>query len=609
MPTNGLGTHGFDDWLELYNTSTNPVMLGGLVVSPVTMYPVNHSISNLSFLAGNDFQLFYCNKKKSTSAYDADELDFSLSFSKGEILTIFEADRMTTHDQITIVPLSASAPWVSTNVVGGQTTYTFYSQGRLPDGDTNLMFFHSSKSTPGDSNFLPFTNVVVNEILAHTDPPLQDAVEFYNPSPSSYVDISRFWLSNSKNDPKRFRIPANTIIPPLGYKVIYEYQFNPFFNDTNRFFNFNSSSGDQCYLFSASNDVSGTLTGYRRGVDFGASANGVSFGRHVTSSGEADMVAMSSLSLGSPVTRTWAATTENSNLFVSGTGGPNPYPLMGPIVVTELMYHPPEILVTNWDFTITTNDNTDEEFVELYNMSTSDVRLYDTNTYIDAHTNRWRVNKAVDYTLPQFRTLGPGEFMLVVSFDPTNTPLLSKFRAKYKIPEGFTNIYGPYRGKLKNSGDSLEFEKTDPRQTTGEIGYVPKVLMDKVNYDDDSPWPTNDVNNVGPDGGGLSIRRLVPERYASEPTNWVASVPTPGWRDVRIESYARNGSTLTMTFTGWAGSGYTLQYCTNIAVPFSATTWRKATDVAPQASTGPRQVSDVVPPGEKRFYRVVSPIQ
>ena len=53
------------------------------------------------------------------------------------------------------------------------------------------------------------TNVVINEVLAHTDPPLEDAVELFNPTSQS-VDISGWFLSNTGKSLKKFRIPNGT---------------------------------------------------------------------------------------------------------------------------------------------------------------------------------------------------------------------------------------------------------------------------------------------------------------------------------------------------------------------------------------------------------------
>ena len=55
-------------------------------------------------------------------------------------------------------------------------------------------------------------------------------------------------------------------------------------------FTFNSAHGDECYLFKA--NEAGTILGFRKGVQFGAAANGVSFGRYVNSVGSEEFAKM-----------------------------------------------------------------------------------------------------------------------------------------------------------------------------------------------------------------------------------------------------------------------------------------------------------------------------
>src|ERR1035441_2929246 len=117
---------------------------------------------------------------------------------------------------------------------------TGVSQGLFPDGSTNLTSFTITAS-PGASNYLPLSNVVVNEVLTHTDLPLEDAVEFYNSGVSS-VNVGGWFISNSQDDLKKYRIADGTMIPARGYKVFYEYQFNPV-NGSSVPFSFNSAHG------------------------------------------------------------------------------------------------------------------------------------------------------------------------------------------------------------------------------------------------------------------------------------------------------------------------------------------------------------------------------
>jgi hypothetical protein len=464
-----------DDWFELYNPDTQPVALGGFWLTDDLNDRKKSVIPPLSFMGANTnaYQKFNADNNMGAGA---DHAAFKLS-GTGEAIGVSSPDG-TLIDGITFGPQQ-----------------TGVSEGRLPDGNSNIVRFPNT-SSPGDANYLELTDVVINEVLSHTDPPLEDAIELRNVSDSD-IDVSGWYLSDARSRPKKFAVPGGTIIPAGGYVVFYEYQFNNQFAPLP--FALSSSKGDDVYLSPA---TAGALTGYRASISFGAAENGVSFGRFDTSVG-VDFVAMSDLSFGSTVHA--GDPTNLITTFRSGTGAANAYPKIGPLVITEIMYHPPDI---------GTNDNLRDEFIEIYNVTDHTVPLYDTNF----PTNTWRLRDAVDFDFPLGMTLSAGGHLVVVSFDPTtDTASRSAFEQRY----GSNAILaGPYSGKLDNSSEKVELYKPDPPQA--DTGFVPYVLVERVHYADKAPWPTN------ADGGGASLQRINVMAYGNDPVNWVASAPTVG---------------------------------------------------------------------------------
>jgi hypothetical protein len=195
--------------------------------------------------------------------------------------------------------------------------------------------------------------------------------------------------------------------------------------------------------------------------------------------------------------------------FRTGTGISNASPSVGPIVISEIMYHPPDL---------GTNDNTIEEFIELHNITAASVPLFD-----PAHpANTWRLRDAVDFDFPANITMVPSSFLLLVSFDPaTNALARAAFQSKYGAN---ALLLGPYAGKLDNSSESVKLYQPDtPQIIPGpDFGTVPYVLVDRVNYADIASWPT------AADGTGPSLQRISVRGYGNEPTNWFASGFTPG---------------------------------------------------------------------------------
>jgi hypothetical protein len=374
------------------------------------------------------------------------------------------------------------------------------SQGRFPDGSGNVISFTTTPS-PGESNFLPLTNAVVNEILTHTDPPIEDAVEIYNPS-SVAANIGGWFLSNSQDDFRKYRIADGTLVPAHGFKVFYEYQFNPT-NGSSVPFTFNSAHGDNAYLSEA--DGGGNLTGYRAAAAFGAAAHGVSFGRYTNSIGAVNYVAMSALSFGvdNPAT---------VDQFRLGTGEANPYPLVGPVVINEIMFNPPSLDGTE--------DNVQDEYIELLNLTPYPVALYDPA----APTNTWQIKGGVDYTFPQNVTLDAARFLLLVNFDPaTDLGTLAEFRSRYHLTNSVP-LFGPYGGHLSNAGENIALYKPDPPQLPPhpDAGFVPYVLVEEINYSSAFPWP------AGAAGTGSSLQRQTASNFGNDPANWFVGGPTAG---------------------------------------------------------------------------------
>ena len=473
---------GGDDWFELYNTNTLPVSLAGLYITddPSLVGQIKSPIGALSFIAPRNWVKFVADDHPGSGR---DHVSFHLD-EQGESLLLYTTN-------LTLID----------GVAFGEQTEDV-SQGRLADGGTNIVSFPATP-TPGNANYLPLGSVVINEVLTHTDPPLTDALELFNPNVTN-VNIGGWYISNSGDDLKRFRVPDGTIVPAGGFKVFYETDFSGGTGSLTPF-TFNSAHGDQAWLSEALAD--GTLTGYRAGVDFGAAENGVSFGRFQTSVG-VDFTAQSAHTFGvdSPAT---------TNQFIAGTGKTNAYPKVGPVVINEIMFHPPDLA----EGTNRMDDSTNE-FVEILNTGGSSVALYDTA----ATTNTWSLANALAYTFPTGITLGAGESVLIVNFNPTNTAVSNAFRSKYSITNS-VRLFGPFDGKLDNSGETIELYKPDAVQQAPhpDAGYVPQVLVEKVSYQDAAPWPGGAT-----DGGGLSLQRSSTSLYGNEPTNWVAGVPTPG---------------------------------------------------------------------------------
>jgi hypothetical protein len=316
--------------------------------------------------------------------------------------------------------------------------------------------------TPGTAvdaaaNGLTRDAVVINEVMANAGTGASNWIELRNTTGAA-IDVGRWWLSNTKDNLRLWQIPAGTTLAANGYLS---------FDEVGGFglaFQL-SASGNDVYL--TSNDGAGNPGGYRDHVDFGASDVGVSFGRHLRSTGNADVVAQAA------VTR----------------GAANTSPRVGPVVINEIMYNP---LPTSGA----------PEYIELRNVTDAAVSL-----------NGWRFTDGISFTFPSgtANSIPANGYALVVPIDP------AVFRSTYGIPADVP-IFGPYTGQLDNGGEKVTLAKPSPSYATTAGPYI---TIDRVTYDGKAPWPTAAA------GTGPSVARINAGRYGNDPANWRADA-TPG---------------------------------------------------------------------------------
>lgn len=532
-----------------------------------------------------------------------------LSFIAGKGFTRFEADNSeegANHVDFALSVSGESVILLASNGVTVLDSVTFgaqalgVTQGRLPDGGATITSFPGTAS-PAESNWVPST-VVINEALANSTLPQVDAIELRNSGAAS-VNIGGWWLSDDRSQLQKYQIPAGTTIPAGGYVVFNEGQFNTGVNAFSL-----SSTGDEIILSAV--DGGGVLTGTRSQVSFGASAENVSFGR-IAVTGGAEFWPLTGRTLGTA----------------------NAGPVTTPVIINEVHYHPADLNAA---------DNTRDEFVELHNPTTAPVDL-----------SGWRLKNDADFTFPAGTILRPGDYIVVVPFDPVGAPsTLADFRAATGMG-ALVPVYGPFSPKLSNAGATVELAYPGPLAGLE----TPYILVDKVVYRDASPWP------VAADGTGPTLQRISRTVIGNDAGNWVAASATPGqvnsgqtaitdndgdglsnaWEDANgLDKFSAADATMDsdgdgqsnaaefaagtgpnnradvllavtmpagagqmkVRFSAKAGKTYTIQYKNAL----TDAQWQRLVDVAAQPGDGLVERTDPAVGLTKRFYRVVTPV-
>jgi hypothetical protein len=267
-------------------------------------------------------------------------------------------------------------------------------------------------------NAEPLGPIVINEFLAHTDAPQEDFIELFNTS-TQLLDLGGAWLTD---DPatNKFRLPSPTVIPARGFVS---------FTQTELGFSLRSA-GERILL------VNSNQTRVIDAVRFDGQANGISSGRYPDRA---------------PAYQELAQPTP---------GLLNAAPLSHDIVINEIMYHP-------------ISENSDDEYVELFNKGASAVNL-----------GGWRFTDGINYRIPSNTVIAAGGY-LVVARNLTN--LLARYPA---LAPGL--VVGNFDGNLDNNGEHIALARPeiavnadDPENITSNIIYV---VVDEVEYRDGGRW-------------------------------------------------------------------------------------------------------------------------
>ncbi len=419
--------------------------------------------------------------------------------------------------------------------------------------------YHGS---PGAAGSGPDGRVVINEVLSHSSLPAVDQIELHNRT-GEEINVGGWFLSDGAGVLQSFKIPASTALESSGYLVFGEEDFNSgpgaavssyggtvaagpttvttsgphalstgdlvtisgyggiasydgshlvrvtgattfeidvtFLDDdeargswrAGRSFALNSARGDEVWLVEG--NAGGAPVRFVDQVRFDGARDGESLGRWPDGSGSGYLVSM--------VTQTLGAT--------------NSAPQVGPVILSEVMYHPAG------------GSEEGLEYVEICN--TGDVT---------ENLNHWKLRGGVDFEFTSLHGLSPGAALVVVGFDPDLDPVAATgFRSAYGISDQVV-LVGPFRdGPLRNDRGSIRLQRPD-NPPPGEPGFHPAVTEDLVNYFSSAPWPTS----AG--GGGNSLNRAAVDGFGALATSWTGLPPSlresgapsgyAEWRDGRF---------------------------------------------------------------------------
>ena len=482
----GIGNDDFE-FVEIRNVGSSTVVLSGVQLSDGVEFDFTNS--SVETLAPGEYAVVVENDIAFAARYGSDipiAGVYSGNLSNGgEDVDLVDG----LGNVIFTVNYGTSDPWpVRADGIGA--TLELIDSSNVDAASQNKHYrWQGSGPFGGTPNQPPAASagIVINEVLAHTDPPLtlSDSIELHNVTRQS-IDIGGWYLSDSANNLQKYRIPLGTTIGGGQYIVFDESDFNPNpLNPASNHFALSGAKGDDVWLTVA--DTSRQTVSFIDDIHFPATANGESIARIPNGSGR--------------------LTPALSNTF----GTANQAARVGPVIISEINYNPitPSGAALAFAPDLT---SADLEFVEIYNPTRQTVDL-----------TEWRIRGGVDFEFDAGQLLAADQSLVVVPFNPEkpeNLGRVAAFRTQFGIGAN-VRLVGGYKGQLNNADDLIRLQRPD-EPPVEDPTIIPRLTEDEVLYDDLSPWPT------AADGNGASLHRAGINAIGSNPNSWFANAPTPG---------------------------------------------------------------------------------
>lgn len=212
MPKNthfGKDENGeFDDWIELYNLTNEDIDLTGYYLNDSKKNLTKWQFPDNTILEKNGYLVVWADGDSTTQA--GLHTNYKLS-SLGENVVLVSPDQKV----IDLVEYPA--------------TTLAQSYARLPDGTGNFVWATPTINAENKAYDpeLDINNIVINEVMpkntqfgADQNGQFDDWIELYNKADKE-IDISGFYLTDSKKNLTKWQLPEGTTVAQKGYLIIW----------------------------------------------------------------------------------------------------------------------------------------------------------------------------------------------------------------------------------------------------------------------------------------------------------------------------------------------------------------------------------------------------
>ncbi|MBI5470802.1 MAG: lamin tail domain-containing protein [Ignavibacteriae bacterium] len=194
----------FEDWIELYNNTSQAIALGGMYLSDAYSQPTKWQFPSGTTIGANSYVIVWADEDSGQAGVHA---NFKLSLS-GEQLMLSRSD-------LTILDSTTFGQQIANR-----------SMARIPNGAGAFVQGNHTFNANNSGNALAPMAVVINEFMADNDSipdpagETDDWIELYN-NTTRTIDLGGLYLSDNFAAPTKWRFPAGATIAPNGYVIVW----------------------------------------------------------------------------------------------------------------------------------------------------------------------------------------------------------------------------------------------------------------------------------------------------------------------------------------------------------------------------------------------------
>ncbi len=244
----------FSDFIELYNTSDQPVDIGGYFLSDDSEKTAKYALPDYTMQPGEYLIVFASGKNKSDGGY----IHTNFKLSANETLSLYNS-KTEMIDKLEIPTLPNNTSYGRTADHSDRWLYYSSPTPGFENNTTGAESVSASESMKGAQVFISEVMSANGTSIRDGDGDCEDWIELYNQTDHA-IPLSGYYLSDTLNEPQKWAFDDNAVIQPGESMIVFASSKNKIDSLGCSHTNFSLSKYNQTIVLSKGNVIMDTLS-------------------------------------------------------------------------------------------------------------------------------------------------------------------------------------------------------------------------------------------------------------------------------------------------------------------------------------------------------------